>query len=77
MQKIFPNSVTKGDDGYLRVNREEMFFAMINAIKELDAKFNKNDEKVQKMEQEIESLRKENEALTQKITEIEQKLQKK
>ena len=77
LQKIFPNSVKKGDDGYLRVNREEMFFAMINAIKELSAKFNKNDAKIQKMEQEIESLRKENAVLTQKITEIEQKLQKK
>ena len=35
---------------------EDMFYAVINAIKELDAKFNKNDEKVQKMEKEIEAL---------------------
>lgn len=77
LQKIFPNSVTKGDDGYFRINTDEMFYAMLNAIKELDAKFSKNDAKVQKMEQEIENLRKENAILTQKITEIEQKLQKK
>ena len=77
LQKVFPNSVKKGEDGYLRINKDEMFYAMINSIKQLDAKFSKNDTKMQKMEQEIEDLRQQNAILTKKITEIEQKLQKK
>jgi len=38
LQKVFPNAVAKGEDGYLRVRMEDMFYAAINAIKELDAK---------------------------------------
>lgn len=38
LQKVFPNSVIEGSDGYLRIKKEEMFFAMVNAIKELDKK---------------------------------------
>ena len=36
LQQVFPNSVIEGSDGYLRIKKEEMFFAMVNAIKELD-----------------------------------------
>ena len=38
LQKVFPNAVVKGDDGFLRIRMEDMFYAMINAIKELNAK---------------------------------------
>ena len=36
LQKVFPNSVVEDSSGYLRIKQEEMFYAMINAIKELD-----------------------------------------
>ena len=39
LQKVFPNAVTKDKDGYLRIRQEDMFYAMINAIKELDLKW--------------------------------------
>ena len=38
LQKIFPNAVTKDENGYLQIRHEDMFYAMINALKELDAK---------------------------------------
>ena len=38
LQKVFPDAVTKGDDGFLRIRWEEMFYAAINAIKELNTK---------------------------------------
>ena len=38
LQKIFPNAVTKGDDGFLRIRMEDMFYALVNAVKELDSK---------------------------------------
>ena len=38
LQKVFPNAVTKDENGYLQIRHEDMFYAMINALKELDAK---------------------------------------
>ena len=38
LQKVFPDAVKKGTDGFLTIRFEDMFFAMINAIKELEFK---------------------------------------
>ena len=38
LEKVFPDAVTKGEDGYLRIRWEDMFYAVINAVKELDNK---------------------------------------
>lgn len=38
LQKIFPTAVTKAQDGYLHIRWDEMFYAAINAIKNLDNK---------------------------------------
>ena len=38
LQKIFPDAVKKGTDGFLSIRFEDMFFAVINAIKELDSR---------------------------------------
>ena len=38
LQKVFPDAVKKGVDGFLTIRFEDMFFAMINAIKELDTR---------------------------------------
>lgn len=38
LEKIFPKAVMKGDDGFLRIRMEDMFYAVVNAIKELDTK---------------------------------------
>lgn len=36
LRKIFPNAVTKDDEGFLMARQDDMFYAMINSIKELD-----------------------------------------
>ncbi len=36
LQKVFPDAVKKDNDGYLQIRLEDMFYAMINSIKELD-----------------------------------------
>ena len=38
LQKVFPDAVKKGADGFLSIRFEDMFFAVINAIKELDSR---------------------------------------
>lgn len=36
LKKVFPNAVMKSDNGYLMIRQEDMFYAMINSIKQLD-----------------------------------------
>ena len=38
LQKVFPDAVKKGADGFFTIRLEDMFYAVINAIKELDAR---------------------------------------
>ena len=56
LQKIFPDAVTKGKDGFLKIRMEDMFYAVINAIKELDAKVTAQDKKIKELESRIEKL---------------------
>ena len=41
LEKIFPNAISKDENGFLQIRHEDMFYAMINALKELDAKIKK------------------------------------
>ena len=60
LQKIFPNAVTKGEDGFLRIRMEDMFYAVINAIKELDANITKLIQTVERIEKDNFQLKKDN-----------------
>ena len=52
LQKVFPNAVKKGADGFLTIRMEDMFYAVINAIKELDAKYQAQEKRITALEQE-------------------------
>ncbi len=56
LQKVFPDAVKKGVDGFLNIRMEDMFFAMINAIKELDAKYQAQEARINELEARIEKL---------------------
>ena len=58
LQKIFPDAVVKGEDGFLRIRMEDMFYAVINAIKELDLRTSAQEKKIQELEKRIEELEK-------------------
>ena len=60
LQKVFPDAVTKGEDGYLRIRLEDMFYAVINAVKELDNKISEIVENINGINSKIEKLEKEN-----------------
>jgi hypothetical protein len=67
LQKVFPNSVKKGRNGYLVIRWDEMFYAMLNSIKELDLKFTKLNEKMQKFSAFESSTDKKIDALTKQM----------
>ena len=56
LQKVFPDAVKKGTDGFLSIRFEDMFYAMINAIKELDLKYQAQEKRINELETRIERL---------------------
>ncbi len=75
LQKIFPNAVVKGDDGFLRIRMEDMFYAIVNAIKELDAKIETlKAQEVAVLKDKVTKLEKENKALERRIADLEKKI---
>ena len=81
LEKIFPNAVIKGDDGYLKIRRDDMFYAMVNAIKELDAIVQNLVEDIKtaisrldKHDEEIQQLQKENKELRERLEKLEKLL---
>ena len=56
LQKVFPNAVKKGADGFLTIRMEDMFFAVINAIKELDTKYQAQEKRIDALEKRIQKL---------------------
>ena len=56
LEKVFPEAVKKGADGFLTIRMEDMFYAMINAIKELDLKYQAQETRINELEARIEKL---------------------
>ena len=67
LQKVFPNSVFQGEDGYLRIKWDEMFYATINSIKELDRKIVALVKRTTNAETQISKLERENTVLKSQV----------
>lgn len=76
LQKVFPNSVFEGPDGYLRIRWDEMFFASINAIKELDRKIVSLVNRATKVETQIAKLEQENLSLKTQVNALSVRVEK-
>ena len=72
--KIFPNSVFEDESGYYRIKTEEIFYAMVNSIKELYSQVQTLASKIVSNEKRIEKLEKENAELKKKNEEFEKRL---
>lgn len=70
LQKVFPNSVKMSDDGYLHIRWDEMFYAMINAIKTLDKKVEIIASNILNMESDVRILKSNHKELQQKIASL-------
>jgi len=67
LEKVFPNSVFKGDDGFLKIKLDEMFYAVINSIKELNEKIVSLTKSIISLEKEITEAEKENSKLKTQV----------
>ena len=73
LQKVFPNAVKKGKDGFLTIRMEDMFYAVINAIKELDAKITALQKENQELKQLVKQVQEDNKRLDQRLQKLEAK----
>ena len=71
LQKIFPDAVFKGEDGFLMIRMEDMFYALVNAVKELDLKITNENAQLKKRVAELE---KQNKLLEKRLTDLEKKV---
>ena len=83
LQKIFPNSVFEDEDGYLKIRTEEIFYAMVNSIKELfamvqdlTAKVTGLDKRITELEQQNKLLKEQNEAFEKRLAKLEKQATK-
>ena len=73
LQKVFSNAVQKGKDGFLTIRMEDMFYAVINAIKELDAKITALQKENQELKQLVKQVQEDNKRLDQRLQKLEAK----
>ena len=76
LQKVFPNSVIEGSDGFLRIKTEEIFYAMVNSIKELCSKLQDLTAKISGLDKRITELENQNKLLLDQNKEFEKRLEK-
>ena len=63
LQKVFPDAVKKGVEGFLTIRFEDMFFAMINAIKELDSRITALEKENQELKEILKQVQNDNRKL--------------
>lgn len=74
LQKVFPNSVFQdGLSKYFKISREEIFWACVNAIKELNEKIQDIVAKIVGLDEKIKILESKNKMYEEKITNLEHK----
>lgn len=76
LQKVFPSAVSKGEDGYLRIRWDEMFYACINAIKTLNQRVASLVKRTLTLENEVNKLEKENSQLKAEVDNISARVEK-
>ncbi len=74
LQKVFPDAVKLDGDGYLSIRWDDMFYAVINAVKELDAKITAFAEDITGMKDEIKALKEQNQNQQKIIEDLEKRL---
>lgn len=76
LQTVFPNSVHQSEDGYLHIRWDEMFYAMINAIKTLDKKVVQIASDITGMESDVKQLKSSHSKIQKQIASLNERATK-
>ena len=74
LQKIFPDAVKKGAEGFLTIRMDDMFYAMVNAIKELDARLTALEKENSELKQAIQKMQQDNAKQEARLKALEAKI---
>ncbi len=74
LKTVFPNAVTRGNNGYLQIRWDEMFYSLVNAVKEINSKVTKLAAKVTKTKDRITVLKKDNANLNAQLDKLSDEL---
>ena len=70
LQKIFPNAVSKDEKGFLKIRWDEMFYALINSIKELNTKLVKISKDIFNIDKESKNIAKQQKDMKKRISSL-------
>ena len=76
LKQVFPDSVSKDENGYYKIRKEDMFYAAINSVKELYKELLNLTKRLENDILRIVALKNENSRLKQKLVEISKELDK-
>ena len=74
LQKVFPTSVTKDNKGFLHIRWDEMFFAMINALKELNTRIIKITNQIAEIKENLEAAHTNHENISKRIKDLDKRI---
>lgn len=76
LQKIFPDAVSADNNGYLQIRFEDMFYALINSIKQLAAKIDVIAAKILNLKNDILFVRSDQKYIKKQISVIDARIRK-
>lgn len=74
LKLVFPNAVSKDENGYYQIRWDDMFYAVINSVKELNTRIEKLASKITTDKARVAALKKDNQELNDKLDELEAEL---
>lgn len=76
LKSVFPDAVTKDENGYYKIRWDEMFYASINAVKELYSKVKGLSDKVANDAKRLKVLKSDNKKLESRLNELTKEIEK-
>lgn len=76
LKLVFPNAVTKDENGYYKIRWDEMFYAAVNAIKTLNAKVSDLAAKVDNYNKRVQQLKADNKQLNAQLDKLSAEVEK-
>lgn len=76
LQNIFPNAVSKNEKGFLQIRLEDMFYALVNSVKQLAQKVESICSKVTQIQKDILSIKSEQKDINNQIIVLDKRIRK-
>lgn len=76
LQKIFPNAVSKDKKGFLQIRMEDMFYALVNSVKELAQKIEDLFTKVAQGQKDLVTIKSEHKDINKQILVLDKRIRK-